>query len=176
MRAWPAHLIFAMVLVGSLAAKDRASEALAESNDLEPAVMSVARANGLAFRGYTTIAGTDIRALDFRAVGCPQSVLIVVLSVTLDQDAVLRAASEPSYVLRYVYIDRSWERPHRLAIFIARMKYAILALFRLTHYVPSWRLLLIESPRDCPIVDGIDWRVVWNRDYLTANPAEVTTR
>jgi hypothetical protein len=138
--------------------------------------MSVARANGLAFRGYTTIAGTDIQALGFKAAGCSRSLLVVVLSVTFDQEAVVRAARQPGYALRYVYIDRSWDEPHRLAVFIERMKYAILALFRLTHYVPSWRLLLIEVPPDCPIVDGIDWRMVWSRDYLTASPTKVTTR
>jgi hypothetical protein len=47
-----------------------------------------------------------------------------------------------------------------------------LALFHLTHYVPSWRLLLIDSPRDCPIVDGIDWRMVWSRDHVTASLAK----
>jgi hypothetical protein len=32
-------------------------------------------------------------------------------------------------VLRYVYIDRAWEKPDRLGFFIERIKYALLATF-----------------------------------------------
>jgi hypothetical protein len=40
-----------------------------------------------------------------------------------DEPAV-RSAREPGYALRYVYIERSWEEPPRLAIFVERIKYS----------------------------------------------------
>jgi hypothetical protein len=46
------------------------------------------------------------------------------------------------------------------------MKYAALAVFGLTRYVPSGYLLLVESPSHCSVADAIDWRNVWDRDYL----------
>jgi hypothetical protein len=39
-------------------------------------------------------------------------------------------------VLRYVYIDRSWDKADRLAVVAERVKYAVLAVFGLTQYVP----------------------------------------
>src|SRR6266446_2974410 len=80
--------------------------------------------------------------------------------------------------LRYVYIDRTWEKPDRLAFFVQRMKYAALATFGLTRYVPSGHLLLVDSPSRCQAADAIDWRNVWNRDYVgtTRAATEATVR
>jgi hypothetical protein len=38
MRAWPLHLVYATILVGSLAATERAADVLADTVNLEPAV------------------------------------------------------------------------------------------------------------------------------------------
>jgi hypothetical protein len=85
----------------------------------------------------------------------------------LDQDALLQLADELDGMLRHVYIDRTWgQNPDRLAIYVERMKYAVLKALRLTRYVPDPRLLLVESPSQCHVADRIDWRNVWNRDYL----------
>ncbi len=58
------------------------------------------------------------------------------------------------------------------------MKYAALATFGMTRYVPFAHLPLVESPSRCQAADAIDWRNVWNRDYVGATEpiTEVTTR
>jgi hypothetical protein len=168
MRAWPLHVVFATILAGSLAAKERAADVLVDLDDTdrERAVTRVAQSHGLAFRDYATLPGTHDRALAFEAQGCPQPVLVV-LRVQFDAEALLSFAREQGDALRYVYIDRSWEKPDRLAFFVERMKYAALATFGLTRYVPSGHLLLVDSPSQCEaITDAIDWRNVWNRDYV----------
>jgi hypothetical protein len=166
MRAWLLHVVFAAILVGSLATKYRNTDLLVEDSKLEAMVIRIARAYGLAFRDYETIGDTDIRALVFEVPRCARPVLVVLLSVALDQERVVRSAREPGYVLRYVYMDRIWDKPHRLAVVAERAKHAALAVFGLTRYMPSWHLLLVESPADCGLVDGIDWQMVWSRDYL----------
>jgi hypothetical protein len=98
--------------------------------------------------------------------------LVILLSVTFDQEGVARSATEPGYVLRYVYIDRSWAKADRLAVVAERVKYAALAVLGLTPYVPSWHLLLIESPDRCRAPNDIDWRIAWSRDYLVATQAD----
>jgi hypothetical protein len=164
-------VVFAAILVGSLAAKYQTTDLLANKDNFEPAVIRVAHAHGLAFRDYTTISDTDIRALVFEAPGCARPVMVVLLSVTFDQERVARSARQPGYVLRYVYIDRSWDKADRLAVVAERAKYAALAVFGLTRYLPSWHLLLIGSPADCRLADSTDWRMAWSRDYLVATEA-----
>jgi hypothetical protein len=163
MWAWPVRTVFACILAGSLAAKDRTSDVLADRRSLEPAVIRVAYSGGLAFRQATTVTGTDIRTLAFDAAGCSQPVMVTLVSVTFDQEPAVRSGGQPGYVLRYVYIDRSWAEPDRLAVFVERIKYAALALFGLTQFVPDWHLLLIQSPAHCRAADDVDWRFVWRR-------------
>jgi hypothetical protein len=172
MRAWALHVAFATILAGSLAAKERGADVLVRHDNLQPAVTRVARSHGLAFRDAVTLPGSSIRALVFEAPGCARPVLVAVLSVVIDLEPILRAAREQGDVLRYIYIGRSWEKPDRLGVFVERMKYAAIAPFGLTRYVPSQDLLMVESPSRCPAADAVDWRDVWNRDYLGAAPAD----
>jgi hypothetical protein len=168
MRAWPLHLVFATILVGSVAAKERAAEVFdVDDATLEAAVKRVARSHDLAFREYTHLTGTGVSALAFEAPSCSRP-LFVVVRLNFDFDPFVRSAREQGDVIRYVYIDRSWEKPDRLALFVERMKYAALASLHLTPYVPSGRLLLVETPSRCQLADAVDWRNVWNRDYLGA--------
>ncbi|MGA2795899.1 MAG: hypothetical protein ABSE69_20815 [Roseiarcus sp.] len=168
MRGWPAHVVFATILMGSLAAQERAADVLVESGSLEPAVLRVARSQGLAFREYTTITDANIRALVFEAPGCSRPVLVIVRFVTFEEEPILRSTPEQGYVRRYVYIERTWDKPDRLAVLAQRVKYGMLAMFGLTRYAPSWHLLQIEAPSDCQSAGTIDWRLVWNRADLTA--------
>jgi hypothetical protein len=177
MRAWPLHVVFATILVGSLAAKERTADMLldVDNAELEAAVTSVAQSQGLAFRENVTVA--NLPALVFEAPGCSRPVLVV-LRISFDDEPLVRPAREQGDVLRYVYLDRSWETPDRLAFFIERMKYAALATFGLTRYVPSGHLLLVDAPSQCQAANAIDWRNVWNRDYVgaTGGATEATTR
>jgi hypothetical protein len=178
MRAWPLHTVFATILIGSLAAKEFGADPPVGTADFEPNVIHVARAQGLAFRGYTTLTGTGVRAMAFEAPDCSRPVTVVVTYEDLAQGTILDLGGEEGDVRRYVYVDRSWERPDRLALYVQRMKYAFLKTFRLTPYDPVPRILLVDAPPGCQIADRIDWRNVWNRDYLAAvrSDAEAAAR
>jgi hypothetical protein len=177
MRAWPLHLVFATLLVGSLAAQQRTADMLVEIDpgDLAAAVTRVAQSHGLAFRDHQTVYG-NVAALTFDAPGCSRPVTVA-LQVNFDFAPFVQSSThESSEVARYVYINRSWERPNRLAFFIYRMKYAALATFGLTHYVPGGHLMLVQSPPDCQSAGVIDWSNVWNRDYARAAGGDTATR
>jgi hypothetical protein len=172
MRAWPLHLVFATILIGSVAAKERAAEVFdVDDATLEAAVKRIARSHDLAFQEYTILTGTNVSALAFEAPNCSRPLLVVV-RLNFDFEPFTRSAREQGDVVRYFYIDRSWEKPDRVAHFVQRIKYSVLGSLGLTSYVPSGRLLLVESSSRCPVADAIDWRNVWNRDYLVAVAAD----
>ena len=155
------RVVLASILVGSLATKDRTTDRLVDSQNLEPAVIRVAQSGGLAFRQNLTIRGTDIRALVFDAAGCSQPVLVSLLSLTFEGDPAIRAAREPGYTLRYIYIKRSWQEAPRLAVYIERVKYAALAALGITQFTPFRQVLLVESPEHCRVADDVDWQFLW---------------
>jgi hypothetical protein len=163
--------MFASMLVGSLAAKELTADAPLSPGDFEATVIRVARAQGLDFREYTTLTGTDFGAMAFEAANCSRPVLVAVFEENLDRKAILDLGGEEGDVLRYIYIDRSWPKPDRLAFYGQRMKYALLKTFRLTRYDPDTHVLLVDAPSGCQIATQVDWRNAWNRDYLGAAAA-----
>jgi hypothetical protein len=180
MKARPLHLVFATLLVGSLTAQERTADTLVEINpgDWASAVTRVAQSHGLTLRGHETVYG-NVSALSFDAPGCSEPVTVA-LQVNFDFAPLVQTyAREAGRVARFVYIARSWDKPNRLAFFIYRMKYAALATFGLTRYVPGGHLMLVESPPDCQSAETLDWSDVWNRDYVkaaTSAPIEAATR
>jgi hypothetical protein len=171
MRVWAVHTVFAAILIGSLATQERAAEVLVVSDSLEPGVLRVARSHGLDFREYRTKSGTVLRALVFEAPSCSRPVIVNVRLGTFEEESV-QSAPDQGYVRRYYYIERSWDAPAPHAVWAERMKYAALAMFGLTVYVPSRYLLLVDAPPRCQAAETVDWRPVWNRVYLAAAQAD----
>jgi hypothetical protein len=173
MRVWLAHAIFAAILAGSLAAQGRAAGAPDDTPTLfEPAILSVARSHGLTLRESRTMPGMMSPTLIFEAPGCLKPVQVNLHLWTFEEQILTESAPQAGAIRRYVYLDRTWDAPDRLAVFVQRMKYRALATFGLTEYVPSQYFLLLEAPADCHVAEAIDWRSIWNREYLAAAQAK----
>ena len=166
------HVVFSTILLGSLAGKERAVDVLyADDATLQIAVTRIAQSQGLDFREYVTV-GHLLPAVVFEAPGCSRPVLVVA-NMALTEEPLMHFAREQGDDIRFVYIDRSWEKPDPLALLVEKMKYAALAIFGLTRHVSSGSLLLVASPPRCEIAAAIDWRNVWNRDYISAIRADL---
>ncbi len=162
MRVW-AHAVFAAVLVGSLASRERSAEAPIDSAGLESAALSVARAQGLAFREYRASDTDWGRTMAFGVPSCSLPLLATWRPATFEDEATAQSAPGQDYRQEYVYFDRKWSNPNRWAVSIQRMKYGLLALFGEADYATSSFVLQVEAPRDCPAAENADWRAAWSR-------------
>jgi hypothetical protein len=131
---------------------------------LQTTAARIGQSQGLDFREYVKVSG-NLPVVVFKAPGCSGPVLVVAHMV-FEEESAMDFAREQGDILRYVYIDRIWDKPNRLARLAERMKYAALASFGLTPYAPWGHLLLVASPPRCEIAAAIDWRNMWNRDYI----------
>jgi hypothetical protein len=176
-RAWPLHVVFSTILLGSLAGKERAVDVIEVGDDtLQTTAARIGQSQGLDFREYVKVAG-NLPVVVFEAPGCSGPVLVVA-HMFFEEESAMDFARERGDILRYVYIDRIWDKPNRLALLAERMKYEALASFGLTPYVPWGHLLLVTSPPRCEIAAAIDWRNMWNRGYIAtiqANPEATTS-
>ncbi len=168
MRVWAAHAVFATVLVGSLAGRERPAEAPIVGASLESVIVRVARSQGLGFREYRANNTGGVRTMVFDAPGCSQPVLVIWRLATFEDEATIESTPGQGYRQRYVYIDRKWNSPDPWAVSIQRIKYSFLAMFGLSEYAPSAFTLQVETPGDCPAAERIDWRPAWSRSYLAA--------
>lgn len=165
MKVW-AHAVFALILVGSLAARGRSAGAPVDEARLEAAALAAAHAQGLSFREYRP-SGTDWgRTMAFDVPGCPAPLLATWRPATFEDEATAEAAAGQGYRRQFVYFDRAWGRPRPWAVSIQRMKYGLLALFGRVDYATSRYVLEVEAPRDCPAAESVDWRPAWKRTDL----------
>ena len=171
MRAWAAHAVFAAILIGSLATRERAVDAPASSVSLKAAVLRVAGSHGWGFDDYRTTSGMVSWTLVFEAPSCSQPVFVSLRLSSFEDETMMQYSLEPGYVRRYIYFDRTWDAPDHRAAFLQRMKYEVLAKFGMTEYLPSDYLLLVEAPPHCQAAETIDWRPVWSRDTLATAQA-----
>ena len=172
MRAWMIHTAFAGLLLGSFVANGRTTDVLMEADDIEAAVIRVARSHGLTLREDISIAAQPARTLAFDDPSCTQPISVALLWVTFEQEPLVRTVRRQRDVVRYVYLDRKWSTPDRLAVFLEWKKHRVLAMLGLTPYEPSRYMLIIGAPPDCQAADTIDWEIVWDRQYLTAVQAD----
>ncbi len=173
MKLW-AHAVFAAVLVGSLASRERSAEAPVTDAGVGSVVVSVARSQGLSLREYRTSAANGERSMVFDVPGCPKPMSVILRMATFEDEATTESPTPQGYQKQYVYFDRKWGRPRPWAVSIQRMKYSLLALFGRTDYATSNLVLEVEAPRECPAAESIDWRPVWSRAYLAV--AEATAQ
>jgi len=157
------HAVFAAILLGSLASRERSAEAPVDESGLEAAVLRAGRSEGLRFLQY---GGADMgwgRAMAFSAPGCSRPMLVTWRPATFEDEAATVSALQGDYRRLYVYFDRKWDRPDRWAVSMQRVKYGLLAIFGRTDYATSDLILQIDAPRDCWAAENMDWRPAWNR-------------
>ena len=175
MWAWPLHVVFSAILLASLAGKERAVD-VREAGDvtLQNTAARIGQSQGLDFREYVKVAG-NLPVVVFETPGCSGPVLVVA-HMFFEEESVMDFARERGDILHYIYIGRVWGKPNRLALLVERMKYAALASFGRTPSVPWGHLLLVASPPRCEIAAAVDWRNMWDRDYIAAIGADADAR
>ena len=180
MRVWAAHAVFAALLVGSLAARERAAVTPIPSAAFESAVMRVATSKGLRFREYgANTTGTELRMLAFDAIGCSQPVFVLFRFACFEDEATTQSTPEHSYLNQYIYIDRKFDKPTLRPVLIQRIKYGLLSMFGVSDYAPYWNIpfvLQVETPVNCPVAEKIDWSPAWNRKFIVAAESTVAPK
>ena len=117
MRVWAPHAVFAAMLMGSLAAHERAPDPYFDSESLEPAVLRVAQSHGWEFVGYKGNNVTNIVAdeptLVFQAPGCSKPVLVSLRLATFEDRVyyAIRRSTRLRAPLYLLWADLGHARP-----------------------------------------------------------------
>jgi hypothetical protein len=157
------HIVFGAILLASIAVDRQAGDVLDQNDDIAPAVIRVAQSHGLTLAEEPLATEQGARRLYFNAPDCGQPVSIAFLSVTMEEEPLMRATGRQSDVVRYAYLDRSWDAPDRFAAFFIWKEHRALLLLGLTPYVATRYMLRVSSPSGCRSIDNIDWQDVWKR-------------
>jgi hypothetical protein len=161
------HVAFAAILVCTVILSARGNDIFVQEGSIEPAVIRAAQSAGLVFEGYK-IAESELHVLTFHAPHCSNPVYVTLLDVSFEEDALVQGSSDPGYVVRYRYADLAWDKPNGASLMLNRAGLAVLVTMGLTPYLPLRYVLRIDAPEECLAVKAVDWRLVWDRNYLSA--------
>lgn len=161
MRPWGVRALFALLLLGALAARIQASHEPAR--DIRPAVVEL-----LASRGFTARvapAGDDalLKTVAFDAPQCGGSVQVMPVRLNLQEAPLFDAAIGAGRERHIAYIDRTWREPRRLELRLAWAKYKMLSAIGQGPYTANTTALLIAAPPGCRLAESIDWAPLWHR-------------
>jgi hypothetical protein len=109
MRVWAAHVVFAAVLVGSLASRERSAEAPVDDAGLEAVVLGVARSQGLGLRENRASHTGWGRTIVFGVPRCSKPLLVTWRQATFEDEAATESAPGQDYQQQYVYFDQKWD-------------------------------------------------------------------
>jgi hypothetical protein len=97
----------------------------------------------------------------FQRPECDRTSLVLPYFINAEVEPLLARAAEPGFDRHFYYMDSSWREQHRVSMFLAWARYAVLDLLGASPYVPVKKAIVLADPPDCHPADAIDWRPLW---------------
>lgn len=161
MRAWTTRVVFAGLLLGTLAVRIQASHEPVE-HDARPAVAKLLASRGIAARIVPAEDGALLKAVAFDATECGGRVDVFPVRLNLQEAPLFDAAVGAGRERHIAYLNRIWEAPSRLDLRLEWLKYKAQSVFGLGTYTTNTTALLIASPKGCALTRTIDWAPFWH--------------
>jgi hypothetical protein len=159
MKAVALRTAFAALLLATVISKMYAPNV---DRALDAGVLAALALHGLSpHRGPSEEGAALFPSIYFEAPGCDGVVQVMPIQLNLQEGPLLDGVGAPSYVRRFIYLDRTWQNPDRLGMRLVWLKYRALYMLGLSPYVPSTLALLVAQPNGCQAAEAIDWRSVW---------------
>lgn len=113
-------------------------------------------------------------AVYFIRSGCGAPSIALPFGINVEARHLLARLAPQGYTFRYYYLDQTWARQARLALYMEWLKHAALGVFGRSPYRTVKIAVVIADPLSCEGPDPIDWRRLWLRSGAELTPAAVS--
>jgi hypothetical protein len=161
MRAWGIRALFAVLLLGALAARIQASHEPA--HDIRPAVVELLASRGFAAHIVPAKDDSLLKAVAFDAPQCGGSVQVFPVRLNLQEAPLFDAAIGAGHERHIAYLGRTWRELSRLELRLEWIKHKMLSAAGQGLYTANTTALLIAAPSGCRLAESIDWAPLWHR-------------
>ncbi len=161
MRAWGIRALFAVLLLGALAARIQASDDI--ESDMRPAAVELLVSHGYAARVLPAEENALLKGIAFDAPQCGGSVHVFPVRLNLQEAPLFDSVVGAGRVLHIAYLGRTWSEPSRLALRLEWLRHKTLSVVGLGRYATTTTALLIAAPTGCALAESIDWGPLWHR-------------
>ena len=160
--------VLLLALLLSLAVRfqsNRARETAMTEFDAGAAIAQVLQSHGLELRENPVKPPRLLSVVVyFQRPECNRTSLVLPYFINAEAEPLLARVTEPGSDRHFYYLDSSWREQHRVSMFLAWAKYAVLDLLGASPYLPVKKAIVLADPPDCHPADAIDWRVLWEKN------------
>jgi hypothetical protein len=143
---------------------DMARQTMMSEFDASAAVAQVLRNHGLELRENPVKPPRVLSVVVyFQRPECDRVSLVLPYFINAEAEPLLARVTEPGFDRHFYYMDSSWQEQHRVSMFLAWAKYAVLDLLGASPYVPVKKAIVLADPPDCSPSVAIDWRPLWEK-------------
>jgi hypothetical protein len=161
MRAWGIRALFAVLLLGALAARIHASHEPAY--DIRPRIAELLASRGFTARIVPAENDALLKAVAFDAPQCGGSVHVLPVRLNLQEAPLFDTAIGAGHERHVAYLGRIWREPSRLELRLEWAKHKMLSAAGQGPYTANTTALLIAAPSGCRLAESIDWAPLWHR-------------
>jgi hypothetical protein len=102
------------------------------------------------------------------APGCDRDIVVLPLTLNMQEAALLNDVTEPDYARHFFYVDRAWTSRDRFNVKADWLKRKVLSFVGLDRHVQLHQALVVAEPPNCEFARTIDWRPLWRRHSSAA--------
>jgi hypothetical protein len=155
MNARLVRMVLALLLVAAGAVKLTSSLAL--PGDFRGNIAGL-----LTNQGYAVAAAQyDGQPISITPPTCASPVVLLPLTMNLQELVLLDELAGPDYRRRLFYVDDAWNTENRTALRFAWLRHKAAAVAGLERRVHLDRALLVAEPEGCTFAGSVDWRPLW---------------
>jgi hypothetical protein len=146
---------------------NRARETVMNEFDAGAGIAQVLQSHGLQLRENPVKPPKVLSVVVyFQRPECDRASLVLPYFINAEAEPLLARVTLPGSERHFYYLDKAWPEQHRVAMFLAWAKYAVLDLLGASPYVPVKRAIVLADPPNCRPAEIIDWRVLWEKNRL----------
>ena len=172
MTAWRTRVILAVVVVASLLVR---LEGLRDHGEPAVAVKMVEKIKTVLIEHGVAPLETSFDSSDvvyFQRPNCDRASWVTPYGLASDELIYLQKAIKPGFEARYLFLDKSWDAPDRLALYYRWARNLLLAGLGASRYTTQKTAILLVEPQGCDKTAPMDWSRLWRRDASTSAGSE----
>jgi hypothetical protein len=144
--------------------------------DINEAILHLMASRGFSYTGTTTIEDGALNSMAFDTPFCRRPLQIVPTDRTFEANALFDKIGASGDARIFAYLGVISRRADRRDMLFEHFKQRVLELIGMTPYQLDSKMVMISEPEGCDIASGIDWKLLWQRDYRSRAALDRTER
>jgi hypothetical protein len=165
MNNWIVRGLLLGLLLSSITIRATSGNDAGASVSISEAILHLMASRGFSYRGTTNIESGALVSMVFDTPHCSRPLQVVPTLRNFQANAFFDQIGAPGDARSFAYLDQVSRQADSRGMFFDYVKQRALELVGMTSYQPDSAMVMISEPEGCDIASGIDWTMLWKKDF-----------